>query len=135
MPIFSVPDLGGGAGDLGDIAHSWDSSLHVEVGTDGGGKSSVGYEIGAFYELLEGFFPGRGGASFGTNHHAKVLGRGNNREVGPFWSNFPNGSSDAFDSVGSWVDPERYERTLLDFEVKAGDVLKRSKFLLRVGRS
>jgi hypothetical protein len=51
-PFFSVPDLGGGAGDLGDIAHSWDSSLNAEVGTDGGGKSSVGYEIGAFYELV-----------------------------------------------------------------------------------
>ena len=51
-PFFSVPDLGGGAGDLGDIAHSWDGSLDVEVGPNGGGKRGVGYEIGAFYELF-----------------------------------------------------------------------------------
>ena len=37
---------------------------------------------------------------------------------------FSDGFGDPFDSVGGWVDPERYERALLDFEVKAGDVLE-----------
>ena len=130
-PFFSVPYLRSGAGNLSDVTHSWDGSLGIEVDPNGGGDRGVVYEIGAFNELFEGVFPRGGGASFGTNHHAKVLGRGNNREVGPFWSNFPNGSSDAFDSVGGWVDPERYERALLDFKVKAGDVLKEVEIPLK----
>ena len=50
--IFQRPDLRSGAGNLSDVTHSWDGSLDVEVGTNGGGKRGVGYEIGAFYELV-----------------------------------------------------------------------------------
>ena len=74
--------------------------------------------------FLRVFFPGGGGATFGANHHAKVLGSGNNREVGPLGGYFLNGSSDSFDSFGGWVDPERNERAFLDFEVKSRDVPK-----------
>ena len=36
-----------------------------------------------------------------------------------------------FIASGVWVDPERYERALLDFEVKAGDVLKEVEIPLK----
>ena len=56
-PFFGVPYLGRGAGNLGDVTHSWDGSLGIEVDPNGGGDRGVGYEIGAFDELFEGFFP------------------------------------------------------------------------------
>ena len=58
-PFFGVPDLRRGAGNLRDVAHSWDDSLGIEVGPQGGGERGVGNEIGAFDELSEGFFPMR----------------------------------------------------------------------------
>ena len=47
-----------------------------------------------------------GGASFGTNHDSEVLGRGDNREVGPIRAEFLYGLGDPFGSVRSRVNPE-----------------------------
>ena len=55
-PFFGIPYFRGGAGNLRDVAHSWDDSLGIEVGPQGGGERGVGNEIGAFDELSEGVF-------------------------------------------------------------------------------
>ena len=56
-PLFRIPELGGGVGNLGDVSHSGDYPLNVEVRADGRGERGVGYEIGA----LNVFFEGGGG--------------------------------------------------------------------------
>ena len=46
-PLFRIPDLGGGVGNLGDVSHGGDYPLSVEVSADGWRERRVGYEIGA----------------------------------------------------------------------------------------
>ena len=56
-PFFRTEDFGGGVGNLRNVSHSRDDVLRVKVGANGGSEGRVGYEIGAFHELFERFFP------------------------------------------------------------------------------